>query len=159
MSIKNWKKTTTPYVGSPLESFSFIKEGFSYSSLGTIDVQCNDPNNLQQCVQDIITYQTNPIATGVSDYTGQLNVLNQKMVDLSSNVVYYNQTRQPMLNPYPSNNRYYDYIGNVLRAPPTLQDAVLEDNYTMQLRENTTMMIGSVVVASLLIAGIVISSK
>lgn len=135
-------KKLTPYIGSHLEQFSFIKEGFSLSSLGAMDISCND---LSGCIQ-----------TQVSNYTKKLQNLNNNMIDLSQNILNYEAINQTMLNP--NSNKYSEY-SNVLNSPPTLQDGVIDDYNEMKTNENTLFFVGSITLATLLIASILLAIK
>jgi hypothetical protein len=126
-----------------LEPFSFIKEGFSFSDIDDIDVKCNDVNDVNKYVQNILTHKNSNI--------------NNSLMDLSQNVLNYNTQRQLMLNPNPNTNKYYDYIGSVLSPPPTLQDGVINDNYDLAMKENTLHIVGSITLASLLITAIILA--
>ena len=145
------RKYTSPYFGSHLEPFSF-HEGFSKYT----DISCNG-TDLNTCAQNILKYQLIPINDGITQYSSQLNNLNQGIMDLSKNIVNYNQTRGNMLNPNPNTNRYYDYNGNVLFPPPTLQDGLIHDNYEISLYENTLYIAGTLAMATLLIGSIILA--
>jgi hypothetical protein len=80
-------------------------------------------------------------------------------MDLSQNIVHYNETRVPMLNPDPNANRYYDYIGNVLYPPPSIQDGILEDNSMMAMNENNIWLAGTLTMSVLLIAAIMLARE
>jgi hypothetical protein len=138
-----WTKKITPYLGSHLEPFSFIKEGFSFSNIDEIDVKCNDANDVNKYVQTILT-----------NNNSNINTVNNSLMDLSQNIFNYNVQRQSMLNPNPNTNKYYDYIGS---PPPTLQDGVINDNYDLAIKENTLHIVGSITLASLLIAAIILA--
>jgi hypothetical protein len=152
-------KKITPYIGSHLEPFSFIKEGFTLSNLGYMDIHCNDTNDLSGCVQKILSTQVSPINKAVTQYTDELTYLNGQLVDLSKNILTYNRSKQEMLNPNPNTNKYYDYIGNVFHPPPTIQDGLTADNYDMALKENMLYIVGSITLATLLIGSIMLASE
>jgi len=152
-------KKTTPYFGSRLEPFSFIREGFSFSNLGYIDVTCKNVSDIDGCVQQILTHQTGPINQTVSDYTTKINNLNKQMIDLSQNILNFDKNQKILLNANPNTNPYYDYIGTVLSSPPTIQDGIIDDNYEMALNENTLHIVGSITLATLLITAIMLASK
>jgi hypothetical protein len=156
LHITTIKKSITPYVGSHLEPFSFVKEGFNGSQY--IDVDCSNTTDPVGCIQRILNYETTPIDTAVTNYTYKLNHLNHQITDLSKNIADFNAVQNPMLNPDSNTNRYYDYIGSVWNTPPTLQDGMMFDNYDMALRENTLYIAGTMAMSVLLIAAIMLAS-
>jgi hypothetical protein len=130
------------------EPFSFIKEGFSFNTLGQMDISCNCSTDLKGCVQKVIWYKQDP---------QNLNTVNGNLTDLSQNILNYNTMKTAMLNPDPNKNKYFDYIGNTLKPPPTIQDGIIEDNYTMMINENTLHIVGSITLVSLLVSAIVLA--
>jgi len=133
-----------------LEYFSFIREG-KFGKEGYANFDCEGTINMNDCIARSQTRIDQNIATHA-----QIGKLETQITDISNNVMNYNQHKQSVLN----SGKYRDYRGDMLYPPPpTLQDAIIEDNNTILLSENTLQMTAFVTMSVLLISAIMLAKE
>jgi hypothetical protein len=146
------KKFTTPYIGSHLEPFSFIREGFqrlagtdssSSQAVGSSlpFEECNKTDTLRECIDKITSKKPE------NEIHNDSNRLHHLTHDATNNIFTYRELKH---NVGSVNN-------NILFPQPTLQDGRIEDNQELATKETALYVVGGVTILTLFISAIMLA--
>ena len=139
------------------EGFGSSVEGFD--NHGYIDNNSYNYNAITSTsIPDaIINQKIIPLAEMTNDYSHTLGKINSTYVDLSNNIQSITGVRDIMKND--PINKYQFNAEDELKKKQTITDALIEDKNAIILQQNDMYMLGTITVATLLIAAIYIAKE
>jgi hypothetical protein len=107
-------------------------------------------------IKEIEEKQLKPLEKITADYVSLMKQLDANYIEMSGNIAPLRKTQHLMMR-----NNDYDYSGTsfaLSKSKPTMTDAIYEDTYTMMIQQNNMYVLGTITVAVLLVASIMLSS-
>jgi hypothetical protein len=153
----NIQACKTEYIGNiDIGNNNIRQEGFDNHGYANSSTVINNNNDI---IGNIIQKQIQPMIEISQDYKQLQTNINQNYYDISSQIYKITNAKNTGIRDILSNdiNNTYDYSGNYLKyntKKPRKEDALKDDVNIMILEQNNLFMLGTITIATLLIAAI-----